>query len=131
MASENGDRKERTVLVAVVDDHVYTVTSITNFLESLGFRTIWAYNGKDCIKLCKEKSPDILLLDMHLPDMPAFEVAKVLPAAQKFIFMVSSEDVEDYTQKFKNCLGFMKKPIDFGDLEDRLRKIFNIKKTEY
>ena len=131
MANENEGRQEKTVLIAIVDDHIYTVTSISNFLESLGFRTIWAYSGKDCIKLCKEKSPDLLLLDMHLPDMHAFDIIKALPAAQKFIFMVSSNDLEDYTKKFKNCLGNMQKPIDLKDLEDRLRKIFNIRKREY
>ena len=130
MASENSGLKKKTALVAVVDDHIYTVTSISNFLEALGFRTIWAYNGKDCVRLCRENSPDILILDMHMTDMHAVDIVKALPATQKFIFM-ATEDIEGNSKKFNNCLGLMKKPIDLGDLEIRLRQIFNLKKKDY
>ena len=131
MANSDKKKNERDVLIAIVDDHVDTVVSISNYLEAQGFRTVWAYNGEDAIKMCKKDAPDILLLDIRMPGMNGFEVAKLLPREQKIIFMTGFEGMEDKARAFGNCIGIIPKPIDFGKLIATLRAQFGLKKSEF
>jgi CheY-like chemotaxis protein len=123
-------KNESDILIAVVNNHVQTAVGISNFLEEKGYRTIQAYAGSDAIKLCQKEKPDLLFIDVQMPQTTGFDVARALPN-QKILFMVASFDgVGDKAKAFPNCVGVLFKPVDNAKLDDFLRKYFKLKKPE-
>lgn len=129
MAKNEPKSDEAHVLVAIVNNHVHTVTHISNFLEGKGYRTVWAYGGKAAMALCEKERPDILILDAQMPETSGFDVARALPA-QKILFMVADKGIGEKAKQFKNCVGTLHKPIDNRELDELLRSIFKLKKPE-
>ena len=129
MANGKPKRNEADVLVAIVNNHIPTVTGISTFLETLGYKTVWAYTGEGAVKLCEKEKPDILLLDAQMPVMSGFDVARALPL-QKIVFMVADDDIGKKAGKFPNCIGVIRKPVDDDALDSFLRALFKLKKPE-
>lgn len=119
----------KEILIGIVDDHIQTAISLSQFLENNGFRTWQAYNGIDAIKKCQSDKPDLLVLDIKIPKMSGFEVAKELKG-QKILFMTAYDDLEKKASKIKGSLGVIKKPVNSEVLLNKIRKIFNILKSE-
>lgn len=114
-----------TVLLAVVDDHVYTATFIAQELENKGFRTIKAFNGNEAIKLCQTEKPDLVLLDVTLPDISGFEVAAKLKG-MKILFMTGETDLFGKAKSTPGSVGVISKPVDMPELFVILKKIFKL-----
>ncbi|NQU85088.1 MAG: response regulator, partial [Mariniphaga sp.] len=55
--------------VMIVDDNEFELTQISKIIEAEKIKTIRATSGKECIKLLNEKIPDILILDLMMPEM--------------------------------------------------------------
>ena len=73
---------ERYLLFMVVDDSV-TVRKVTSrLLEREGYDVITAKDGVDAITLLQDQQPDIMLLDIEMPRMDGFEVAKRVRSSQ-------------------------------------------------
>jgi DNA-binding response OmpR family regulator len=125
----NKEVTEKDILVCIVDDHVYSVTSLSHFLESNGFRTIFAYNGEEAIKLCRKEKPDVLILDIAMQGKSGFEVAQELTDT-KILFMSSHEELKEKALQFKNCIGFIPKPVNTQELIEVIRNYFRIKKPQ-
>jgi DNA-binding NarL/FixJ family response regulator len=85
--------------VLIVDDHPSFRASARVLLEAEGFDVIGeAADGTSGIAEAKRLRPDLVLLDVQLPDIDGFEVAARLSAAGRppAIVMVSSRDGEDF-----------------------------------
>jgi CheY-like chemotaxis protein len=83
------------VRVLVVDDNKPHCYVLARMLESAGYLTVQAYNGKDSVALAAQK-PDLIILDLNLPDLHGFEVARRLrndavTAAIPIIFMSGTD----------------------------------------
>ena len=65
-------------LILVVDDHEQGRYVSLRVLRNAGFRTIEAANGTDALELADREKPDLVLLDIHLPDIDGFEVCRQL-----------------------------------------------------
>jgi DNA-binding NarL/FixJ family response regulator len=86
----------RTVLI--VDDHPSFRASARMLLEAEGFRVIGeAEDGAGALRAVRELAPQVILLDVHLPDIDGFEVAARLTANgdSPAIILTSSRDVSD------------------------------------
>jgi CheY-like chemotaxis protein/signal transduction histidine kinase/HAMP domain-containing protein len=66
--------KKLPEFVMVVDDDMFQRNQIANIIEQNKIKTILASGGKECIDLLKEKIPDILVLDILMPDMDGISV---------------------------------------------------------
>ncbi len=60
--------------ILIVDDEENIVGLITRFLAQDQYRFVVAYSGEECIEKAKEESPDLIILDMMLPQMSGYEV---------------------------------------------------------
>ncbi|HTS87180.1 MAG TPA: PAS domain S-box protein [Gemmatimonadales bacterium] len=72
----SGAETGRTVLV--IDDHRETVDLLAETLQRRGFRPLKAYGGVDGLRLAQEQVPDAVILDLLMPDLSGFEVARRL-----------------------------------------------------
>ncbi len=90
--------------VMIVDDNEFELKQMTEIIEAEGINTILATGGKECIKLLEEKVPDILVLDIMMPDMDGFKVLKKIRKNPKTrdlpVIIVTAKDLtkEDKTR---------------------------------
>jgi DNA-binding NarL/FixJ family response regulator len=85
--------------VVIADDHPSFRASARAILQSEGFEVVGeAEDGESAIAAVRELSPDVLLLDVQLPDMDGFAVCRALPlnGGQPAVVLVSSRDACDY-----------------------------------
>ena len=64
--------------ILIIDDDAKLNKLLTEFLGDFGFSTLSATHPKDGLKKLKQKSPDLIILDVMLPGMDGFEVCKTI-----------------------------------------------------
>ena len=69
---------DKKILVLVVDDEADFLKLMGFWLQSKGYEVIEAQNGKDAVSLVKEKSPDIVFMDVRMPVMDGVEAIKAI-----------------------------------------------------
>ncbi len=84
-------KKEQSSLILIVDDQPYALQGVSGIMKSGGYETLEASTGTECLKLATEKKPDLILLDMVLPDIDGREVCKCIKSnpETKNIYVVS------------------------------------------
>jgi DNA-binding NarL/FixJ family response regulator len=86
--------------VLIVDDHPSFRASARALLESGEFQVVGeAADGEGALQAVRQLRPDVILLDVQLPDMEGFEVCDEIERSNGWapsIVLVSSRDVEDY-----------------------------------
>ena len=104
--------------ILIVDDHAPFRSCARNLLEAEGFEVVGeAENGAAALRLAEEVQPDVVLLDVHLPDFDGFEVAvrlrKLDPAPD--VVLTSSRD--DYAALVEDSAAraFVRKDELSGD----------------
>lgn len=68
--------------VLVVEDSKVALKAISGYIEAMGVQPLLATNGRDAIELYTRERPDIILLDIILPDTDGYEVAKQIRSLQ-------------------------------------------------
>ena len=63
-------------VILVVDDIEQNVTVISQILRSNGYQVLAAFSGEQALKMLEKRTPDLILLDVMLPDINGFEVCK-------------------------------------------------------
>ena len=64
--------------VLVVDDDVKTVELVKLYLKRDGYQVLTAYDGVEALRLARESSPDLIVLDLMLPDIDGLEICRIL-----------------------------------------------------
>ncbi len=113
LCDDSGNEMARTVLI--VDDHPSFRATARALLECDGFDIIGeARDGAEALALAGELGPDLVLLDVQLPDTTGFEIAAELcgsNGAAPTVVLVSSRDAGDYGDLIASCgaRGFIAK----------------------
>ncbi len=66
----------RTPLALVVDDQEWTARSLESILSPSGYAVLKAYTGRQAVELARKVQPEIMVIDMHLPDMRGVDVCR-------------------------------------------------------
>jgi DNA-binding NarL/FixJ family response regulator len=106
--------------ILIVDDHAAFRLEARQLLEAEGFTVIGeAADGEAALSLVRHKRPDILLLDIGLPDIDGFEVANRLADLHLpvSVILTSSRDESIYEARIGDAtsLGFLRKDQLSGD----------------
>ncbi|MFC1833309.1 response regulator [Thermodesulfobacteriota bacterium] len=84
---------EETILVVDDDPHIREVVCFA--LRSAGFRTVEAKDGREALALVEEQSPDLIVLDILMPELDGIEVCRSLRSSSTVpIVFLSSKDEE-------------------------------------
>ena len=92
-------KNEAVPTVLIVDDHPSFRASARALLEAEGFVVVGeAENGVQALRVAKEVRPDVVLLDVQLPDFDGFEVASRLTrnGSAPIVVLTSSRDGSDF-----------------------------------
>ena len=103
-------------LVLIVDDAPDNREAYAEYLRFRGFRTVEAATGTEAIEMARAHVPDVILLDLRLPDIDGLEVSKYVRASERLhhskIIAVSAavfpSDVADALNS--GCDLFLQKP---------------------
>ena len=87
----------------IVDDYRPFLDSARGLLESGDFDVVGeAVDGKEALRLTKELGPDVVLLDVHMPDLDGFEVARQLARLESPPVVVLTSSRDDYAPLVAN-----------------------------
>ncbi len=119
--SEAGERIPATATVLYVEDHLVNLRLVERIIdERPGTRVLAAMQGSLCLELARYHHPDLVLLDLHLPDIPGEEVLRLLrddPATHDISVIVLNTARDSGTGRRLLDLGaeaYLARPIDIA-----------------
>jgi two-component system cell cycle response regulator DivK len=114
--------------VLVVDDNARNLRLARDVLGAAGFRTLEAATGAEGILLAAEHEPDVILLDLRLPDMPGAEVARQLRHGERTaripVVAMTALSLEEHGEWLEAAgfAGYLDKPIHVTTFPDQVRR---------
>lgn len=115
-------------LVLIVDDNAKNLKLARDVLRAAGFRTLEAATGAEGIALAAERLPDVVLLDLRLPDLDGAEVARELRdetrTASIPVVALSALPLggDEGWLRAAGFAGYVEKPIDVGRFPNQVRR---------
>lgn len=121
----------KTIEVVITDDHPIVVNGLKKVLDDFEHISVTDvfHNGNDLLQGITNRQPDVLLLDMHLPDTTGPEIAKVV--TKKYpgikILVLSSSDIILQVKKMLQigCAGYLLKDSDDITIVTAIETVFN------
>jgi len=126
--------EQDTPLVLVVDDDASIVDTVTEMLLRAGLRTCHACDLSAALQQIQRQSPDLILLDVHLPDGTGLELCRRLQSdtvsATPILFISANSDTSMKLQGFEaGGLDFITKPIVGAEVIARVRTHLRLKRA--
>jgi signal transduction histidine kinase/DNA-binding response OmpR family regulator/HAMP domain-containing protein len=117
--------------VLIVDDEPEVLFTVGELIRACNCKPILAKNGTECLEILKKKIPDLIMLDIMMPEMDGFQTLKKIKENQQLrdipVFAVSAKAmIDDRDIILKNGFkDFIPKPVDLFVLSYKLKEIFN------
>ncbi|MHA2271451.1 MAG: response regulator transcription factor [Candidatus Hodarchaeales archaeon] len=120
----------RKPVILVVDDEFDTLELTEMVFESEGFEVWTAASGSEAMAILTQRTPDLMLLDMRMPDENGLEVCRKIRSspnrqiASLTVIMFSARDTIDYIQQAKDvgAQDYITKPFDYDQLVDLVKR---------
>jgi DNA-binding response OmpR family regulator len=113
----------------IVDDEPLTVEMLSTFLEINGYTCAGAYSGTDGLLLLQTEKPDLMILDLMMPDMEGYEVCEKVRNNTEFaktpvLIMSARTDPESIEKAYKSgANAYMTKPPDLMALLTEIARL--------
>jgi len=126
-------KKNDEISILIVDDDRVSNNLLLSFLKKQKYRIFVAENGRDALRQAMEIQPDVILLDVLLPDIDGFEVCRRLketPETKEIpvIFMTNMREKKDKLKGFQSGgADYVTKPFDREEVAARISTHANIK----
>jgi two-component system KDP operon response regulator KdpE len=120
----SGDKPGMVEKILVIDDEEMTVQLIAMLLERRGYEVIRAYRAEEGLRQAYRTHPDLILLDIMMPDMDGWEVCRRLRELSDvpIIFLTARDDVRDVVKGLEmGADDYIFKPYDNDELIARIR----------
>ena len=117
--SETHGGKKRPVRLMVVDDDRLVLATLVNGLKNRGYEASGYTTGNDALVAYRLDQPDLVILDMRMPDMPGTETARAMLAHQhRPILMLSAYDDREIVKEAVSLgvAGYLVKPVEVNQL---------------
>lgn len=123
--------------ILVVDDNPSLLAGTCRILKNAGYETLEAATGMDGLRLIKEYNPDLVLLDVNLPDINGDEICRRIKTdvklAETYVVLISSinTDTDHQTSGLEiGADGYIARPVSNRDFLARVNSLLRIKRTE-
>jgi len=119
-------RDDHRPVIMVVDDDPDTLSVLMRYVRREGFTVVEASSGADCLRLVRQHPPDVILMDLMMPEMDGFAVCRALsmePIAAEIpvIMLTARDDVEARAEGMELGVSeFIAKPVVRRELTERI-----------
>ncbi len=118
---------KKNSLILLVDDIPQNIQLLGAILKNQGYSFALTTSGKETYKLLEKTTPDIILLDVMLPDEDGFSICKKLKSKAKtadipILFLTAKNDTADKVQGFKvGAVDYITKPFEELEVIERVK----------
>lgn len=116
--------------ILLVDDDDNILRSLTLYLESEDFHVLNASGGREALAQVAEDPPDLIVLDVMMPEVDGFTVLETLKASPQtcdipVIMLTAKGQDQDVLRGFTlGAHAYMSKPVNYTELVDNIQLIF-------
>ncbi|MBH1966839.1 MAG: EAL domain-containing protein [Pseudomonadales bacterium] len=117
----------------IVDDETHVRKLLKMLLENQGYRTLTASSGEEALAIVEQQSPDLILLDIMMPGMDGYEVARQLKSnkAMANIPIIMLSALGEHSARISGLEAgaedFLSKPVESAELWLRVRNLLRLK----
>ena len=110
--------------VLFIDDDEGIIRVLNKYFESRGYQTFSALTGREGINTFHRVSPDVTVLDLHMPDISGINVLEELRPKRPMVIMLTGDgEVENAVEAMRHgAENFLTKPIELSHLEAAVEK---------
>ena len=114
--------------ILVVDDEQDIVETMVFMLKQKGYDCIWAYDGEEGLRLAKEESPDLIILDVMMPKINGYKICRLLKFDSRYknipIIMVTARGQEQDIAigEETGADEYITKPFEFSNVFEKIEK---------
>ncbi len=121
--------------VLIIDDDPLIRKTLSTHLSKQGFEVFLAENGEQGLARMAEADPELVLLDIRLPDIDGLEVLRRFRQGGRrrasVVIMTAYDDMKTTVEAIKlGAFEYLVKPLDFLELDLTVTKVFQVKKLE-
>jgi len=120
-----------TKTILIVEDNDLNMKLFHDLLEANGYRTLQTKNGLEALRLTREHRPDLILMDIQLPEISGLEVTKWIKADDDLksipIIAVTAFAMKGDEEKMREggCEAYLAKPISVAYFIKALKQFLN------
>ncbi|MBU0574046.1 MAG: response regulator [Candidatus Margulisiibacteriota bacterium] len=139
MADSNVEKKTNGKIIVIADDTPANLEFLEKVLSTEGHMVFAGRNGTEAIKLIQEKKPDLIILDVKMPDISGFEVCREVMmdkdlARIPVIFVTSEDEFREEKSVVKGLdiggLDYVLRPVGKDMLLARVRVGLRLRETQ-
>lgn len=115
--------------ILIVDDSCDLREMLGRALTARGWKSMFAESGQKALDKLERETPDIILMDLHMPDMNGFELATILknhPVYRSIPILAATAFPDHITRRrclAAGCDDFISKPFSFAALQSTLTNL--------
>ena len=126
-------KEEDRQTILIVDDSILVCQQIKIFMKDEAINILEAHSGKEAEEVLKEQDPDLILLDVVLPDIEGYELCRKIKEGgwtkASVVFITSKDSDADIVKGFSlGACDYIKKPFGAAELRSRLKAHLEIKR---
>ncbi len=128
------DKEKETLFI--VDDNRVNIKLLEKVLLKHGYEIITATGGKEALQLIEKRIPDLILLDIIMPEMDGYEICKKLKSSPDtcdipVIFLTAKTETDDIVRGFNTgAADYIRKPFQRAELLARVETHLKLKKMQ-
>jgi DNA-binding NtrC family response regulator len=122
------------ITILVIEDDVLVRKTLLSHLAKRGFEVLWAEMGEEGIRKFSEGCPDLVVLDVRLPDLDGLEVLRRIREKNRkatIVVMTAYDDMKTTVEAVKlGAFEYLVKPLNFVELDLTIDKALQVRALE-
>lgn len=113
--------------ILIVEDNELNMKLFTDILEAHGFKTLQSRNGSDALELARAHKPDLILMDIQLPEVSGIEVTQRIKEDENLrhipVIAITAFAMKGDEEKIRQsgCEAYLSKPISIAKFLETVR----------
>lgn len=123
-------------LILVVDDEESNLSYVAEIVDKMDYECAMSMSGHEVLDFLKTEIPDLILLDVMMPDMSGFEVIQHIKSDKRLwhipvFFLTAKNQMEDVVKGFEaGCSDYITKPFNPAELRARIKTHIDLMMTK-
>jgi two-component system cell cycle response regulator DivK len=128
IAGRRPEAPQMAKTVLIVEDNELNMKLFHDLLDAHGYRTLQTRNGMDALRIARERRPDLILMDIQLPEVSGLEVTRWLKDDEELrdipVIAVTAFAMKGDEERIRQggCEAYISKPISIGTFLETVRR---------